>query len=226
MRKRSIKRSLVLLVAMAAATATAYGFTGEMSPAVKRSPHVIGKIKVVEKMDPGNNNGTPVPNPGNGNGTPVPNPGNGNDVPMPNPGNGNDTPVPNPQTPGDAGQTPRQEQEKADFVVKPSHKKSGMGERRSYGPIRDYMRKHPGKKVIIEFTPGKYYVKDTMFLFDGAYIRAHGAVFKAVKRGKPVFLNALFKDSGYNTKKKKHIGAYNRCKNITIDGGTYLTAGT
>lgn len=60
MRKRSIKRSLVLLVAMAVATATTYGFTGETSPVVKGSAHVTGKIKVVGKMDPGNGNGIPV----------------------------------------------------------------------------------------------------------------------------------------------------------------------
>ena len=197
---------------------------------------------------PGNDHGTPGTNPQNpgndhgGPGTDPQKPGNdhggpgtdpqkpGNDQGSPgtnpqNPGNDQGSPGTDPQNPGNGEQRPPQEQEKADFVIKPSHSKSGMGERRSYGPVRDYMRKHPGKKVIIEFTPGKYYVRDTMFLFDGAHIRAHGAVIKAVSRGKPVFLNALFKDSGYNTKKKKRIGGYNRCKNITIDGGTYLTSG-
>ena len=176
------KRSLVLFVAVVVAVVPVYGFSGEPNYSTNGLNGGKDEVGIAAEVRHGNGQGAPgttLQKPGNDHGTPGTNPQNpgndhggpgtdpqkpGNDQGSPgtnpqNPGNDHGSPGTDPQNPGNGEQRPPQEQEKADFVIKPSHSKSGMGERRSYGPVRDYMRKHPGKKVIIEFTPGKYYVR-------------------------------------------------------------------
>lgn len=86
---------------------------------------------------------------------------------------------------------------------------------------------HRTKPITINFVAGAtYYIDGTINLFDDVTINAHGATIKQVTNGKPIFINAHFIGSNnvFNMKPKS-VKGYNRCKNISINGGTYITTG-
>lgn len=118
------------------------------------------------------------------------------------------------------------------YTINPSGDKSGKTDRTAFnncmGKVTTYGQKwdHRNKAIAINLVKGKtYYIDVTCKLYNNVTFNANGATIKQVTKGKGVFINALYKDSTDNTGSKKKIGGYNRCKNITVNGGTFVTTG-
>lgn len=80
---------------------------------------------------------------------------------------------------------------------------------------------HRDMAITINLVAGEtYYIDDSLKLYNNITINATGAKVKQVTNGKGVFVNAK-----YTTSASASVGGYDRCKNITINGGTYITSG-
>ena len=85
---------------------------------------------------------------------------------------------------------------------------------------------HRNKKITIKLVKGKtYYIDQTLKLYNNVTFIANGATIKQVTKGKGIFINAYYKDSSDIPSSLKKTGGYSRGKNITINGGTYVTTG-
>lgn len=71
-------------------------------------------------------------------------------------------------------------------------------------------------KVIL--LPGEYTIKNLLKVFDNTELIANGATITQKKKGKGLIINARYEGSKYG----EPTGGYNSCRNITIDGGTWI----
>lgn len=71
-------------------------------------------------------------------------------------------------------------------------------------------------KVILK--PGEYTIRNLIKVFDNTELVAEGATITQKKKGKGLLINARYEGSKYG----EPNAAYNSCKNITIDGGTWI----
>lgn len=74
------------------------------------------------------------------------------------------------------------------------------------------------KGVKITLSPGTYYIDKTLHIYNNTTISAKGAAIIQKANGKGFLVNARHKDSPYGS----GSGGYKSCKNITIDGGTWI----
>ncbi len=119
------------------------------------------------------------------------------------------------------------------YTVPASGDASGESDRKAFNKIA---KDHYNEQKVIVFQPGKtYYIDATLHLPNDTTIKADGATIRQVSKGYPIFISAYFvksKDSFYQDAMNKlglgsskggyEVGGYNRCKNITIDGGTFI----
>lgn len=71
-------------------------------------------------------------------------------------------------------------------------------------------------KVILK--PGEYTIRNLIKVFDNTELVAEGATITQKKKGKGLLINARYEGSKYG----EPNASYNSCKNITIDGGTWI----
>ena len=115
---------------------------------------------------------------------------------------------------------------KVKFVVTQSGDKTGRKDKAAIDRINKKIRTNPSIKPTIVFSKNAtYYVDCTIMLYDKTTVYAKGATIRQVTPGKPIFINAYYKDSKYNKGAMKKVGGYNRAKDITVNGGTYIVTG-
>ena len=66
--------------------------------------------------------------------------------------------------------------------------------------------------------PGEYTIRNLIKVFDNTELVAEGATITQKKKGKGLLINARYEGSKYG----EPNASYNSCKNITIDGGTWI----
>ncbi len=114
--------------------------------------------------------------------------------------------------------------ESATYVVPASGDVSGETDRKAFNKIA---KAHYNEEKTIVFESGKtYYIDATLHLPNDTTVKATGATIRQMTKGRPIFISAYFpksQDSFYLSKMpSKSVGKYDRVKNITIDGGTYI----
>lgn len=114
------------------------------------------------------------------------------------------------------------------YMVPASGDTRGETDRKAFNKIA---KEHYNEEKVIVFESGKtYYIDATLHLPNDTTIKADGATVRQVSKGYPIFINAYFpksRDTFYQGIMSKEgpsqsVGGYNRCRNITIDGGTFI----
>lgn len=120
------------------------------------------------------------------------------------------------------------------WVVKPSGDKTGVTDRLTIRQVelgvveKKYAEEYDlpygsnqDKKITIKLVSGKKYYLDTVIpCFNNLTLDATGATITQKAAGKGFAINAYFYGGEFAKNMKK--GGYNRCKNVTITGGTWV----
>lgn len=87
-----------------------------------------------------------------------------------------------------------------------------------YTVIMRCLRTNGNNGTVITLQPGKYKIDRVLHIFDNTQIHAKGATITQTTPGKGLLINARYLNSYYGN----GVGKYNNCKNITVEGGTWV----
>lgn len=87
-----------------------------------------------------------------------------------------------------------------------------------YTVIMRCLRTNGNNGTVITLQPGTYKIDRVLHVFDNTQINASGATITQKTPGKGLLINARYLNSYYGN----GVGKYNNCKNITVDGGTWI----